>query len=232
MSEFICFAHRGGGGHQPENTLLAVRRALSLGAQWLEVDVHAAEGELVVIHDRTLERTTDGEGYVAGRTLEYLRSLDAGKGERIPLLREVFDLAGPRAGVNVELKGHGTAAPAVSLIEEYVARRGWTYGRVLVSSFNRRELKKVRNFQAKIKLGLNTRRFSLPAARLAEELGAGSLHLDLKYINRRAVGQAHRRGLKVFVFTVNCAEDVARMRLLGVDGIFTDYPELVLSGPE
>ena len=126
MNELICFAHRGASGHEPENTLLSIQMALSLGAQWIEIDVHAAEGELVVIHDKRLERTTDGRGYVAEQSLEYLRSLDAGKGERIPLLREVFDLVGRRAGINIELKGHGTATPAVSFIDEYVKPHGWT----------------------------------------------------------------------------------------------------------
>jgi glycerophosphoryl diester phosphodiesterase len=231
MNEIICFAHRGAGGHEPENTLLSIRKALSLGAHWIEIDVHAAEGELVVIHDETLERTTDGRGHVAEQSLEYLRSLDAGKGERIPLLREVFDLAGRRAGINIELKGRGTAAPAVYLIDEYVNRHGWTHDRILVSSFKPRELKKVKSLQPGIRTGLIVEGLPLHCTEIAEELGAYSIHPGLKFINRRFVEDAHLRGLKVFVFTVNSAEEIERMRLLGVDGVFTDYPELVASGP-
>ena len=227
MSQLICFAHRGASGHEPENTLLSVRKALSLGAQWIEIDVYAVEGELVVIHDERLERTTDGTGNVMRQSLEYLRSLDAGKGERVPLLREVFDLAGRRAGINVELKGPGTAASVVSLIDEYVGRHGWAYDQVLVSSFKPRELKKVKDLQPGIRTGLIVEKGFLHTVRSAEKLGAYSIHPRFESINRRFVEEAHLRGLKVFVFTVNCTEEIERIRLLGVNGVFTDYPELV-----
>ena len=88
----LCFGHRGARGHEPENTLRSVRRALELGADGIEVDVHFTAGELLVIHDETLERTTDGKGRVAAQTFAYLRSLDAGQGERIPTLAEVCEL--------------------------------------------------------------------------------------------------------------------------------------------
>ncbi len=227
MSQLICFAHRGASGHEPENTLLSVRKALSLGAQWIEIDVYAVQGELVVIHDERLERTTDGTGNVMRQSLEYLRSLDAGKGERIPLLREVFDLAGRRAGINVELKGPGTAAPVVSLIDEYIARYGWAYELVLVSSFKPRELKKVKAFQPGIRTGLIVEKVSPHYLCSAQKLGAYSIHQRFEATTRRFVEDAHLGGLKVFVFTVNCTEEIERMRLLGVDGVFTDYPELV-----
>ncbi|MBN2288710.1 MAG: glycerophosphodiester phosphodiesterase [Candidatus Glassbacteria bacterium] len=231
MSEFIFFAHRGAAGHEPENTLLAVRKALDLGAKWIEVDVRLAEGEPVVIHDAGLGRTTDGTGYVAGRSLAYLRSLDAGKGERIPLLREVFDLAGARAGINVELKGRGAAGPVVSLIREYLDCRGWTFDQVLVSSFHPGELKTVSSLRSQIRLGLNLRHPGPKSLLAAQGLGAWSVHLGLGSVRRRLVEDAHRKGLKVFVFTVNRAEDLERVCLLGVDGVFTDYSELGIGNP-
>lgn len=105
----ICFGHRGACGHEPENTLRSVRRALELGADGIEVDVHLADGRLVVIHDDTLNRTTNGTGPVAEKSFACLRSLNAGQGERIPTLEEVFDTVNRRAIVNIELKGLGTA---------------------------------------------------------------------------------------------------------------------------
>jgi glycerophosphoryl diester phosphodiesterase len=105
MKEFICFAHRGASGHEPENTLAAAVKAVDLGAHWIEVDVYALKTELIVIHDDRIERTTNGAGYVMEKTLDYLQSLDAGKGQRIPTLREVFDAVDRRSGINVELKG-------------------------------------------------------------------------------------------------------------------------------
>jgi glycerophosphoryl diester phosphodiesterase len=230
-SEFICLAHRGASGHEPENTLLAIEKAITMGAPWIEVDVFAVEDELVVIHDERLETTTNGTGCVMKRSLAYLRSLDAGKGQKIPLLREVFDLTKGRAGVNVELKGPGTAAPVVKLIGEYRHGHPGRYdGWVLVSSFNHRELAKVRSLNPDIPIGALG--FGLPPkhAKFAQDLGAVSVHTSVARVNRAFVNDAHRRGLKVFVYTVNRADDLKRMRAMGVNGVFTNFPELVLSG--
>ncbi|MFH1081045.1 MAG: glycerophosphodiester phosphodiesterase family protein [Pseudomonadota bacterium] len=229
-SGFICFAHRGASGHEPENTLLAVEKAIAMGAPWIEIDVFAVEGELVVIHDDRLETTTNGAGYVTQQSLAYLRSLDAGKGQRIPLLREVFDLAGGRVGVNVELKGPETAAPVMKLINEYERLPDMDGSRILVSSFNRRELIKARSLTPDIPIGVLVRGIPSGDAGFAEELGAVSIHAGLSFVHRAFVDDAHRRGLKVFVYTVNHRDDLKRMRAMGVDGVFTNYPERVISG--
>src|SRR5579884_3789243 len=88
---FLCIGHRGARGHEPENTVRSVRRALELGADGIEIDVYFVDGELIVIHDPTLDRTTNGRGRIVRKTFAQLRSLDAGKGERIPTLREIFE---------------------------------------------------------------------------------------------------------------------------------------------
>lgn len=106
----LIIGHRGAAGLSPENTLPSFRRAWALGVNAVELDVHLVEDELVVIHDDTLERTTNGQGPVAGRSLAALRGLDAGGGWPIPLLREVVAALPAGAGLNVELKGTGTAA--------------------------------------------------------------------------------------------------------------------------
>ena len=226
--EFICFAHRGASGHEPENTLLAIEKALSLRAPWIEIDVFRVEGELVVIHDERLEYTTNGRGYVTEKTLAELRSLDAGKGQRIPLLREVFDLVGGRAGINVELKGSGTAAPAVQLVRDCILYRNWRYEQVILSSFDHRELSRVKPLDPEIRTGALTLGVPLHYARFAEELEAYSVHAGLAFANRAFVEDAHRRGLKFFVYTVNFPDDLARVRAMGADGVFTNFPELVI----
>jgi glycerophosphoryl diester phosphodiesterase len=229
-SGFICFAHRGASGYEPENTLLAIEKAISMGAPWIEIDVFAVEDELVVIHDDRLETTTNGAGYITQQSLTYLRSLDAGKGQRIPLLREVFDLVDGLVGVNVELKGPETAEPVMKLIDEYNTSPGLSYGQILVSSFNRRELIKVRHLTPDIPIGVLVRGIPRDDAAFAEDLGAVSIHAGLSFVHRAFVDDAHRRGLKVFVYTVNHRDDLARMRAMGVDGVFTNYPDLALSG--
>src|SRR6187402_1107382 len=143
MSAFLCIGHRGACGHEPENTLRSVRRALELGAHGIEIDVYYVDGQLVVIHDGKLQRTTNGRGYVMRKTFAQLRALDAGKGEQIPTLGEIFDTVNRRAFINIELKGRGTAGPVAALIAEYVAQHHWRYEDFLVSSFNRRELRAV-----------------------------------------------------------------------------------------
>src|SRR5712675_1536867 len=99
--KLFCFGHRGARGHEPENTVRSLRKALKLGADGIEVDVYFVDGELVVIHDDTLERTTNGKGRVEKKTFAYLRSLDAGLGEHIPTLREIFRAVDRRAVINV-----------------------------------------------------------------------------------------------------------------------------------
>ena len=228
MKKLICFAHRGASGHEPENTLSAVEKAIALGADWIEVDVYAVKDELIVIHDERLERTTNGTGYVTEKPLAYLRSLDAGKGQRIPTLREVLDSVNRRAGINVELKGPKTARLAVILIEEYVRERQWNYEQFIVSSFNRRQLIKVKKLNPHIRIGIL---IDLPRrhyAIFARRYDAYSVHVQIDLARARFVARAHERGLKVFVYTVNSSEDIDRLQALGVDGIFTDFPELVV----
>lgn len=228
MSGLLCIGHRGACGHEPENTLRSVRRALELGADGIEVDVRAVDGELVVIHDATLNRTTNGRGYIARRSFIELRRLDAGRGERIPTLREVFDTVARRAFINVELKGRRTEGMVCALIEEFVGASGWSYDDFLVSSFHRRELAQITN--PRIRIGLLLTRPSPLYYFTARRLRAWSLNVALRYANRAFVEDAHRRGLKVFVYTVNTPADISRMRAMGVDGIFTDYPERACGG--
>jgi glycerophosphoryl diester phosphodiesterase len=227
--QFFCFGHRGARGHEPENTVRSVRRALDLGADGVEVDVQFADGQLVVIHDNTLERTTNGRGRVAKKSFAYLRSLDAGSGERIPTLAEIFDAVNRRAVINVELKGPNTSAPVAALITEYVNRRGWHYDDFLVSSFNLARICEAKQLRPEIRIGALIGKTPRGLAKFAEELGAWSLHAGKHCVTSKLVADAHRRGLKILVFTVNQPGEIARMRILGVDGVFSDFPERVVA---
>jgi glycerophosphoryl diester phosphodiesterase len=227
--KLFCFGHRGARGHEPENTVRSVRRALELGAEGIEVDVHFADGQLVVIHDNTLERTTNGRGRVAEKSFAYLRSLDAGSGERIPTLAEIFTAVNRRAIINVELKGPHTAAPVAALITEYVNRRGWRFSDFLVSSFDHARLREARQLCPDIRLGALIMKAPRGLAKFAETLGAWSLNIDKRRVTPKLVADAQGRGLKVFVFTVNRPGEIARMKKLGVDGVFSDFPERVVA---
>ena len=225
--ELLCIGHRGAMGHAPENTLLSIHEALKLGVPCMELDVYSVDGYLVVFHDSRLERTTNGTGYLLDQKFNDLRKLDAGNGEKIPTLKEAFEAINLKAGVNIELKGPDTAVP----VAEFVARMrksGWHDDLILVSSFNHRELLEVKRRDPRIKLGAMIVGLPIDDAIFAQSLGAYSVHLSIEFIDRRFVKDAHNRDLRVFVFTVDHPEDIKKMEELGVDGVFTNYPERVL----
>ena len=228
----VKVGHRGAAGHEAENTLKSFRRAMELGADMVELDVHlCGSGELVVIHDETVDRTTDGTGEVAKMTLDEMRALDAGKGERIPTLQEVIDLATGWMGINIELKGLGTAGPALEHIEDAVAK-GWERSGFHVSSFHLDELSAIRELSDDVRTGVL---FALDDGGImdfAERNGAYSLNPNHRMITPKFVARAHERGLKVFAWTVNEPEDIARMKGLEVDGIISDYPDRIDETPK
>ena len=150
----LKIGHRGAMGHEPENTLCSFQKALELGVDMIELDVYVLKtGELVVIHDDKVDRTTNGHGYVIDKSFKEIRSLDAGQGEKIPTLNEVFGLVDKKVPINVELKGEGTAIPVAKLIEQYINDKGWTEEHFLVSSFDHPELKKFKELKPNIRIG-------------------------------------------------------------------------------
>jgi len=224
----LCIGHRGAMGHAPENTLKSVAKALELGATWVEIDVHYVDGHLMVIHDSRLERTTNGSGRLSGRSFSDLRALDAGEGEKIPTLEEVLDLTAGRAGINIELKGSGTAAPVVRLIQDRLDRN-WDPQKILVSCFRHRKIAEVKRLDSRIRTGALIAGPPLYCAAFAQKLGAYSVHQSIEHIRAELVADAHQRKLKVFVYTVDDLKELERMQTWGVDGVFTNYPDRVLN---
>lgn len=223
---FLKIGHRGAMGYAPENTLKSFKKGLELNVDAVELDVYVCKsGELVVIHDDKVDRTTNGHGYVIEKTLAELRSLDAGQWEKIPLLTEVFDLVNRQAKINIELKGTGTAAPVAKLIEEYVANKNWKYEDFVVSSFNHYELLVFNKLIPQIAIGALITGIPIGYAEFAEKVNATSVNLNIEFINQEFVDDAHQRGLKVFVFTGNDQDDIKRMKQLGVDGMFSNFPD-------
>jgi len=214
-------------GHEPENTLASIRKALELGASYMEIDVYYVDGHLVVFHDDRLERTTNGTGYVCDQSFDYLRSLDAGEGQLIPTLEEVCQATRDKANLNIELKGPDTGAPVARVLTDLIDE-GWNKETFLVSSFHHRELLQVKRLNRDIKLGALIKGLPVGDAKFAEELGAYSVHPALEFVDKRFVDDAHRRGMRVYVYAVDHPEDIARMQKIGVDGVFTGYPERVL----
>lgn len=212
--------HRGAAGLSPENTLPSFQRALELGVDGVELDVHALHGRLLVIHDDTLERTTNATGPLTDHSLVALRGFDAGNGAPIPFLEEVLQIAA-RALVNVELKGAGTAAPVAKCLQKFPGAK------VLVSSFKHHELMDFRHEDSHTPVAPL---FSKPDAAmfdLTDTLRATSVNVSRRIIDEDLIDNAHARGLKVWVYTVNSAREMTKLEALGVDAVFTDFPDRV-----
>ena len=226
---FLSIGHRGARGHAPENTLQAVETGIRLGADWIEIDVQQHGEELLVFHDLRLERCTNGQGRLTDVPLDKLRRLDAGQGQSIPFLWEVLDLIEARVPVNIEIKsGRGTAALLVETIRNYLSEQ-WTAEQFLVSSFHHPELYELKQMAPEIPVGALICGVPLDWAACATELGAESLNISAEFVDERLIDDAHQRGLKVFAYTVNETEDMQGLCAMGLDGVFSDYPDRVLA---
>ena len=226
-------AHRGASGTCPENTIPAFRRAAEIGAHMVELDVQLTrDGQPVVIHDWTLDRTTSGRGSVRRRTLAEIATLDAGSwfdeafaGTRVPTLAEVF--ASIPLRVNVELKARsndGLERAVLDVVEGAGALR-----RVVFSSFEPASLRRLRALSASAELAvLWAGRGIGRALALADSVRATSVHLRKGAATAAAIERARAAGLGVRVWTVNAAVDFARLVAAGADAVFTDYPERFL----
>jgi glycerophosphoryl diester phosphodiesterase len=224
---------RGAAGLEPENTLRSFRRALELGVDMVELDVHVlTSGELVVIHDEDVDRTTNGHGKVWDISFDDIRKLDAGKGEKVPTLQEVLDLIDRKVPLNIELKGPDTALPVSRVIKDYTDR-GWLKTGFIVSSFRHNELRKFKKFRPDIKIAvlLDGRQWKdlsanpAEAVRLAESMNASAINPGLKFVDKELVETAHRAGLAVNAYTLIENSDVQKMADIGVDGIFANFPD-------
>ncbi|MDX2367558.1 MAG: glycerophosphodiester phosphodiesterase family protein [Colwellia sp.] len=220
----LIFAHRGASGVEPENTLRAIKAALDANVDGVEIDLHEVDGKLLVIHDRWLHRTTSGTGQIFQHDYEHLRTLDAGQGETIPTLDEVFALVAGRCKINLELKGINNINLLYSYIDNAIETTNLTIEDVLLSSFNHRLLYAINQQRPEFSIGALTACYPLDYAKFAEQLNAYSVHLDVNFISKHFVSDAHQRGLKVFVYTVDEFEDIKTMKALGVDGIFSNFP--------
>ncbi|MEE1897683.1 glycerophosphodiester phosphodiesterase family protein [Flavobacterium rakeshii] len=226
MSQILKIGHRGAKAHLPENTLASFQYALDMGVNGLELDVHVCStGELVVIHDFTVDRTTNGSGEVHKMTLAELKALAVEGEHTIPTLEEVLDLAGKKCFLNIELKGRHTAVPVSELMGRYIAEKGFTYNDFIVSSFQREELMVMHDINPNIHLGILTQASVTQAWRWAQEFSAKAIHPHFSLLTESNVKKAQQAGYKVYTWTVNEPEDIERMKLYEVDGIMSDYPE-------
>ena len=218
--------HRGAKGHLAENTLASFQKAIDLGVDGIELDVHLSrDGAIIVIHDETVDRTTNGKGAVVSHSLDTLKTYRIDHQFELPTLNEVFDLVNRKCLINVELKAGETAKPVVDLIEKYVLEKGWQYTDFLISSFDWIALEKVRALHDEIPLGVLTSTDLNLAIQFAKILKAETVHPYFHLLTAENVEAMQNENLKVFAWTINEFEDLQRIKSFGVDGIITDFPE-------
>lgn len=239
----LVIAHRGASGLAPENTLAAIQKAIDIGVDRIEMDLRQSiDGQVVIIHDKTIMRTTNGWGSVRKLSLKRLQKYSAGSwfhpdfsAERIPTFREVLELVQGKTTLLLEIKDgspyhHGIEKNIIQLINEYKAH-DWC----IVQSFNDRVLNNFRKlpelqsnvqklFEAFIPVApfYGGSRFSYKRIRSYEF--AEEININYRYVNPRVVRKVHELGKKVNVWTVNQPENLVKYTKMGVDGIITDYP--------
>ncbi|WP_372756059.1 glycerophosphodiester phosphodiesterase [Mariniflexile sp.] len=220
----LKIGHRGAKGHLAENTIESIKKALELGVDGVEIDVHrCSTGQLVVFHDYTVDRMTDGTGEVSKHTLNQLKQLEVKGHCQIPSLSEVLTFINNKCLLNIELKGHDTAKEASRLIDFFVEKKGWEYKNIIVSSFQKELLKTVFEANSKIPLGVIIDSNLDAGVEFAKSIKAVSVHVDYTMLTEEIV-QELKKNFKVFAFTVNNLKPIKRIKSYGVDGIISDFP--------
>jgi glycerophosphoryl diester phosphodiesterase len=239
LSQPVIFAHRGASAHAPENTIAAFELALAQQADAIELDVKlSADGQVIVIHDSTVDRTTNGHGKVQDMTLAELKALDAGSfrgsqfaGERIPTLENVFDAMGRRTFINIELKNHKSHGEDLVETVCMLVKKHQMQKYVMFSSFFPNALSKAHSYLPNVPRGLLALNGFLGIWARSFGFSFGkydALHPNLQDFTQEEVTRVHRLKRRVHVYTVNKEEDVRRLFKWGVDGVFTDDPQLAV----
>ncbi len=214
--------HRGASDYLPENTLISFQKAIDLKVDGIELDVHlSSDGKIMVIHDETVDRTTNGQGFVNHFASSQLIELGT------PTLVEVLDLANRHCFINIELKGIGTAKPLVELIQNYISNKTWNYPDFLISSFDWKMLEEVQLLNPKIRIGVLTEASVSAALAFAKKIKAFSIHPDYVLLSKENVALMQENGFEVYPWTVNSAEDIQKIKSLNVNGIISDFPDRI-----
>jgi glycerophosphoryl diester phosphodiesterase len=222
---FLLGGHRGNPAQHPENTIRSFRSAISAGCDLIECDVHlSSDGRLVVIHDHTLERTTNGKGLVRDLSAAELRRLDAGEGEHIPLLQEVVELAIGKVGLVIEIKQ--VPIPYPGLEEKLVAmlRQLGAVSECAIVSFHHPSIRQLREMEPKLQLGILEGARPIDPGRMLREAGADVYSPHWGATDPQLVKEIHSAGGAVGVWTVDDAQAVAWCKLCRPDSVFTNRP--------
>ncbi len=232
----VVVGHRGAMGYDPENTMRSFRHAIELGADWIEFDVHlAADGTPVVIHDETLDRTTNGKGWVGKHTLEQLRGLDAGShrgaqfaGERIPTLDEVLTWAHDAPTfVDIEIKSGPVRYSGIERAVVEALDRAAMIDRAIVISFDHHAVRRVRELSEKLATGVLYAGRPIDGIGMAQAAGADALLPHWAYVLAEDVQVAHASGIAVAPWVTSDPAIARQLFEMGVDALGTNHPDVI-----
>lgn len=224
----LVIGHRGAKGHVAENTLASVKKALALGVDGVEIDVfRCASGELVVFHDKTFDKLTDASGYIEETNLDSINKITVLGQEPIPTLEEVLDQIAGKVVLNIELKGSQTAVPTAELLTPYFLSGKLLPKDVFISSFDWEELALFYKVNKEVPIAILTEDDPVDAIEVARKLKAFAINPKYSSLTEKNVKKIHEEGLKIYTWTVNEAQEIERMKTLGVDAIITDFPERI-----
>lgn len=227
-SKFMVIGHRGAMGHETENTLASIQKAMDLGVDMIEIDVFKIEsGEIVVFHDDDVERLTNGDGNIEEYNIDDLKKLILNGNHQIPMLQDILKLIDNKVILNIELKGSNTADKVNRIVNYYVKEKGWSADNFIISSFRWDELKKMREYNPDIAIAILAGENPLDAIAVAKELKAVAINPNFETLNIENVSKIKEAGFKIYTWTVNEPSDIENIKGMGVDGIITNYPERI-----
>ena len=224
----LKIGHRGAKAYEIENTLISFQKALDIQVDGIELDVHlSTDNEIMVFHDETVDRLTNGKGSINSFTVSELKKLLINNTETIPTLREVLDLIDRKCLINIELKSYEVTEGVVHLLEEYVKNKNWKYDDFLVSSFDWNALQQVVFLNDEIPIGILTETNLDLALAFAKFIQAKSIHPYFHLLTKENTAQIQANGLQVFPWTVNEIKDIEKIKSYNVNGIITDFPDRI-----
>ncbi|MCM4155531.1 glycerophosphodiester phosphodiesterase family protein [Gramella sp. AN32] len=226
MHNFLKIGHRGAKAYVPENTLESFEKAILLGADMIELDVHLdREGKIWVLHDKTLERTTNLTGEISQKSSEELGKALIEKKYKIPLLTEVFKFARNKCALNIELKGVGTGVAVAKLLSKAIRNDHFKNQDFLVSSFDWAELELFHSKNDQIPLAVLTEEKVQTAIAFAKEIKAVAVHPSKDLLDNENFNLIKKNNFLVNVWTVNAPQEILKFVQMGVNGIISDYPD-------
>ena len=227
--DILNIGHRGAKGHIAENTLESIQKAINLGVDGVEIDVfRCASGEIVVFHDKKLDRLTNSTGFIEEMTIDALNNILVEGKYKIPTLEEVLTLIDGNILLNVELKGKNTAKKTALILEKFVSNTKWESNQLIVSSFDWDELIIFKNENTDIPIGiLNDKNTLNEVLDIAIKLDAVAIHPNFSSLNQEIVNTIHDSGFKIYSWTINAPEEIDKAITFGIDGIITDFPDRI-----